>query len=402
MRSAKTTAAVMAVLATLSFAGCAVEVETHDGSGTKGHPHLTAVKYEFNMAAAGKPEERPDSMYVIAYRVVDYWKSSMSVSTTNGKGMYDVSDLNVKKAGKNNETFYIKSGSYKFVAFNKNLLEFTYDNVQEYITSDDRSLRLQDISAKYRTYDKNDANLRRAITNWADYNPYTQFIQSDVQPLFHDSIPRRETPDGGSITCKFVPRRLTQDIELNFNVKKVNAEVPFKIDSVRAEISGIPTEINLVTCDFDITKTAKMMFKTEMSDGRGNKIADGEDTYAYRTIRCSRLISVPSIVENNSDLLTSGPGIMQVAIYISAEQPDGTKRERRVQGKINLYNTLKAAKLYKRVDADRKARKSKSKASIFINADIEVDGRTILSSTDGANGLDVWVLTESEDLNFDI
>ena len=51
------------------------------------HPHRTSVKFDFDWSGA-YPNTKPDSMFVLANRVINHWKCALAVSTTTLKGQY--------------------------------------------------------------------------------------------------------------------------------------------------------------------------------------------------------------------------------------------------------------------------------------------------------------------------
>ncbi len=411
-----------AMFSVLTFISC-TEVET---CPDRPHPHYSSVKYEFIWDDDGY--EKPDSMYVIAYRVVNRWKCSMVVDAQTGNGHYlfnaytgkpiipetdtpegggtsggeDLPPMARAAGSEGIDIFNIRTGDYKFAVFNMDEEEFIFEDVDEYITSDDPDKHLQDLYVQYKSLDRDDPNLHGVVKGWVDYNPYAKFIQPDVHPIYVDSLTTHYVHREGVRLCQFHPKRLTQDIDIYFNIKKINDGTPFKIDSVRAEMAGIPHRINLANGYFDITQTRKMMFSPKMSTLEGALIPDGENEYDFNTIRCHKMLSVPAIVHNNSENLVTGPGIMQVMIFLTAIDENGEERHKKIQGKINLYNTLAAAELVKFSDDGLYATRTRQHTVLDIKVDIEMNGSSIIENADNGSGLDIWIQTESDDLNFDI
>ncbi len=397
-----------ALVATASLS-CTTDVETC----THGkHPHYAEVTYSFDWTDYEGKNELPDSMYVVAYRVVNHWKASMAVNAKSGIGhcLYNeyhgsIKDDNVGPIVGAVDKFNIKTGAYKFIAFSLDTTEFNAENVDEFLYSQAPYKHIHDVYLTYKSYKIDNPDLRGVVAGWEDYNPYTDFIQPDIHPIFFDSLLTRDIALNTVTACDFRPKRITQDIDIYFNIKKVPGEkaIPFKIDSVRAEISGIPHKIYLSNGYFDLAHTKKMMFSPEMQDMNGNVIPDGEDTYGCNgTIRCHKLISVPTIMHNDNPTLVSGPGMMQVLIFLSADDPVLGHRVKKVQGIINLHNTLKAADLIELTSDGKNVFRKKDFATLDIKATMEMTGESILKSADNEDGLDSWVPTDSDDLDFDI
>ncbi len=396
-----------AVLVATASVSCTTDVETCMHGK---HPHYAEVTYSFDWTNYEGKNELPDSMYVVAYRVVNHWKASMAVDAKTGRGHclyneYHGNDGNVGPISGSVEKFNVKTGAYKFIAFSLDTTEFYAENVDKILLSQEPYEHTYDIDLTYKAYKIDDPKLRGVVAGWEDYNPYTNFIQPDIHPIFFDSLLTRDIDFDTSTACNFRPRRITQDIDVYFTIKKVPGEkaIPFKIDSVRAEISGVPHKINLSNGYFDLAHTNKMMFSPEMQDMDGNVIPDGGDTYGCNsTIRCHKLISVPTIMHNNDPMLVSGPGMMQVLIFLSANDPVLGHRVKKVQGIINLHNSLKAADLIELTPDGTRAFRKKDFATLDIKATMEMTGESILKSADNEDGLDSWIPTDSDDLNFDI
>lgn len=432
------------VLALTMLPACETNVEL---CNEPEHPHAVGVLYSF-LWDEEDPTHVPDSMYVIANRIIGQWKSSMVIGSqsTPGWGYYyytDMVDMTKKSsndAAPNTEDdttgseeegeempeqptvplyvdkgvpgvdyptaeFLIKKGEYKFVAFSMDTTELIYDNVVDFIISPPSEGKvLQDIYVSYKTYpkDNNGGKLRQIINDWTDYNPYAQYIQPDMQPVYFDTIAVRKIDNGSSRYITFLPKRLTQNIDIYFNVQKRIKETPFVIDSIRAEISGIPHSINFSNGYIDIEHTDKMMFKTDLVNNfdaaakppYNNTVI--VDSKSRSQLGCHANINVTSLVRNQSSSVYTGPGIMQVMIYAHADNPNPKSADdkvlyKKMQGKINLYHTLDKTKLYEITDDGKHARRSSAHAYVVVKAaDIIVDGEKIVSAADDNGGLDKW------------
>lgn len=434
------------LLSMTMFSACSTEV---DLCYEENHPHLTAVKYEFNWG--GTADERiPDSMYVIAYRVVNLWKASMVVDSHNGCGHFihnapdlteetpgqteDVSgqaegeiqpekisrsygttlladDSSTDNGSSDNEdetsplpdavgpsldVFPVRTGAYKFITFSLDNDEMIYTDVTEYMVDETNEKHLQDIYVEYKVYPKGSNGLRHTLVDWQDYNAYASYIQPNMRPIYFDTIPSKQIPKGSTVECGLSPKPVTQHIDIYFNIKKDRSRQDFRIDSVWADISGVPRRFNLANGYLDVTRTAKMMFPTD--DVKDSDTSNGP-------VKVHGAIDVPGIVQNNTPTANTGPGIMQVIIFASVlakdeqgnqlyEEVDGLSVPKRltkkIQGKINLYNTLRTSKLLTLTDDMKHAVLSGSRGVIDIVADIVIDGEDVLEYNDELGGIDGW------------
>ncbi|MDE6354990.1 MAG: hypothetical protein K2L56_08070 [Prevotella sp.] len=299
--------------------------------------------------------------------------------------------------------FQIRPGDYKFIAFRVNDEEMIYSDVDKYLMDETGEMRLQDIYAEYKVYSKGDEGLRKTLVDWQDYNPYAQYIQPDIHPVFYDTLPARRIETGATVTCRFSPRPVTQHIDINFTIKKKlnlvgkgkDNDVRFFVDSVWIEMAGVPREINLANGYLKIDRTCKVMTKAD-------EIKDRETS---TSVKVHGAIDVPSIVRNNTPDVGTGPGILQVIIFAHSvvydekgnavpnpSESDGiAKKKKKIQGKINLYNTLRNANLMTVASDGRHAVRNGAKGVLNIVADIVVDGNNILENDDNTGGIDPWV-----------
>lgn len=382
----------MAVL--LIVWGCQTDVELCNEIV---HPHRANLAYSFNWGSK-KGDLIPDSMTVVASRVVNMWKSGMSVNSINGGGTYLFNapvDYRPGTEGDENRVpetvtwqtglYKVPIGDYKFIAFNMEAEELDYTNVYEYFANPE--MPQSELNIIYRTYRQGDSGLHFVIPSWIDYNGYANYIQPGTHSLYCDTLSTRNLAGGKIYNIKFSPKELTQRVEINFNITKVTKKQTFTVDSVFGEISGLPGSINLATGILNIEKTNKMMFSTD-------KI---KDTEAGKTVACHAEICVPGIVRSRADNIYFGPGIMQVMIYCSTYSAETGRREaKKFQGKINLYNTLTRTPSLRINNDQRTAEMTKPMLKLSVGAKMEIDGEKILESSDEASSLDAWKNAKEE------
>lgn len=358
------------------------------------HPHAAPVSFSFNW---GGKKDIPDSMYVIANRVINTRKYSMVVSSkTNGGHFVYNPDYAEADSVENRGNFALHTGYYRFLAFPHSNTDLVYINVDSFMKDKKAETKLSDLSIEYKTYKKGDQALKCNLPKWDDYNPYADFIPSGIKPVVYDSIPNVDIDDIRSHTIIFAPRNLTQNIEINFNINKDISKHGFVIDSVTAEISGIPRAINLANAYIDITRTAKMMFKMDLVDGTGRTITDKSDN---KSLCAHANLNLTSIVRSASPSEKTGPGIMQVILHaravVNSGKPDEKIIKKNFQGKINLYNTLSTANLIEIVNNGKNARRRIDNAVLNVVTNLVIDGDRIVDTATNDDGIDRWVNCES-------
>ena len=261
---------------------------------------------------------------------------------------------------------------------------------------------LHDIGLDYKEYSINDPNLHKGLQGWDDYNAYSKYIQPDVDIMFYDSTQMVTVERNVQFEHVFRPQALSQNVDIYFDIEKKIDERPFVIDSVWAEISGIPRHLNLRNGYLDIKKTNKMMFKSELTPQIGEK---GKDNDNNPYLKCHGNIDVTSIVnvqqkpgQSESDVMRKiyGPGIMQVIIYSHTNDPETGKMYRRKwQGIINLFRVLNKANLTE-VSQDGGYVKRKGEHGVLqIDAKLVIDGEKIVASDGDNEPIDRWIPTSN-------
>lgn len=379
------------------------------------HPHMGNVTYDFNW---GSNTRRPDSMGVVAYRVVNTWKRMMTVSTDTKRGHYEDGSSLTRQAATDSiaadttatdstttdtttteqqqadiSRFEIRTGEYKFVTFSIDTAGVDASELSDFLKSGGKRKKLQDCHVEYMQYDRTDQRLQTKILGWEDYNAYAKYIQPDAMPIYYDSLAIIKVAEGQTVACTFSPQPITQNVDVYFNITKNVDETPFAIDSVWAEIAGVPRRVNIANSNLDITETNKMMFKMDLVDTDGKGVTDTGDN---KSLRCHGNIDVTGIVNCNSASVRVGPGILQILIYTHTTGTADGQLYKKLQGEINLYNTINKAKPIT-ISADgQTASRNGKHVTLDIKTNLVVNSKTIVDSPDNNGGLDKWTATNGD------
>ena len=287
--------------------------------------------------------------------------------------------------------FVLSDGTYKFFTMNVDTTEVSYTNIGEYLDSPGDGLQASGINMAYRTYEHGDSALIDITGDWVDFNPAFPYIQTEFPAIYIDSLEMEDVATNTAKTVTFHPRQLTQQIDLNWVIRKDISEIPFVIDSVKAEISGIPSRTGLFSGHLYLAKTYKMLFNAEVVDANGQPY---EDTYHDDSTHVHARINVLSIVNNKGDDYQTGPGFLQILAYCHAIDPaDGRERTRTLQAIVNMHRELNKAQLIWYDPRGQYATKSCDAATIDLIHRFKIGGRSIISSMVGSEhgGIDVWV-----------
>ncbi len=308
------------------------------------HVHESKVAFRFNWDNANTPV-KPETMYVFGKRILNSWKCGFYLNTETAKGEYLFGAPNGVTGEQN--SFTVKDGTYKFVTFNKEESVVTFENFLEYVDDDyvEEYITLQDINVVYRSYILSDNNLNKPIRSWRDYNPYSQYVQPEKPAVLVNSIYNEEVEGGDVAEFEFAPEPLTQQVDVRFQIDKKGDEV-FKVDSVFAEISGIPHKMNLADGYLDFEKTYKMLFRMNVTKVNGAQIETRMDSVGLKSVLCSAKIDVLGLTGNKSEEALTGPGILCVRIFTTCvDETTGLETHKEIPCVINLTDAITDAKL---------------------------------------------------------
>lgn len=356
------------------------------------HPHQSTLKFDFNWQ--GKEASKPATMGVLVYRVVNQQKYLAAVNTN---------DLTVNL----NDSIFTNSisipvGDYKLVTFPLDTTLFNYTElVDSFMKKPSAEWPLQDVGFEYKQYKVTDSLLGKKLLGWDDYNQYSYYIQPNMNVLFYDSTQVIPLSQDQELTHTFKPRQLTQNVDIYFDIIKNMDSAQFVIDSVWAEVSGVPRYINLTNGYLDISKTNKIMFPTVLKTTNGQN----KDTYTNKIIQCHGNVDVMGIVnaqrgkyesEDDARRKIYGPGILQVIIYTHTKHPDtGRDIHKKWQGIINLYTPLQKANLIKLTPDGRYAVRNGAHGVVNVSTKLTIDGEKIISNVNGEDALEPWQQTSS-------
>ena len=307
------------------------------------------------------------------------------------------------------EHFNLPSGTYNFYTMSvgipkdalyrdiTNYLNTNYTGITDYLNADGQGMRYTDIEMVYNSYSLKDSLLHRPDKSWKDYNQGFEYIQTSSPAIYVGHQELVDVDQQANLNISFTPETLTQNIDIYFNITKDITENPFIVDSVLCEVSGIPCKASLFDGHLYLAQTRKMLFRTTLVDASGSPFTDSSTN---ESVRVHGNINVLSILESANATDMSGPGILQVAIFAHTDEvaSDGSPiiNRTRVQGKINLYETLHEAKLIKYSDDMQYATKSTEHAVLDIAAPINLKGTIVGGTSSMTGGLDEWDSIDSE------
>lgn len=306
-----------------------------------------------------------------------------------------ISEGTTPAPSQDNSKIWLRGGEWRMMAYSgdaKSVGVLVPDDQQMGIEKFD-SLRLA-----YRTYDKDAPEVKQYVEYWTDKNPYGKYVIGGVLPVYSclieavnievDLHKERRTK------VVFHPKKITQEITVNFELAKDSGIV---VDSIVAELSGIPQSISLGNKKVDHLKTNKVFFKPVYDAAGKMTSADSAQT---ELLVCSGKVDVPGIVKAGSPDNTIGPGILQMVAFLHERRKSDNKVvNRAVRSIINLYEILTATPSLV-WDLETKAYYIKSdKLNLNIGQAMKITAGSQNSGNNGT-GVDDW--EPDDDVHLDI
>lgn len=323
MRNIHTYLYTLAFAAAMLFTACA-EVDlcedSHEGN-------LPAVKYSFDW---GKYKaDAPEGMYTMAHRIINDWKRVDMVS-----------------ASEESDTFEVRPGEYKFLAlptkhnaFNISAMAHCLSQYEKYSYEDYRydegEGRVQNVVISYMLYSRQQI-LSLSDEEATSEDKIARYIHPYAEPFFLDSVSVVQVNKGVQ-QVRFAPKPITQSVDVQFYIR---ANTTHQVDSVHAELSGIPLAMEIGS-RFVSKETASVLMKPSLSE---TKLEMESDDRILDVIQCDSRINVPTVLSSESDSENTGPGLLTVTVYTSEDTPEGKKVYCTVITR-NLYYILEQAKL---------------------------------------------------------
>lgn len=397
--------ALCAFISLNSLSSCEMNVTT---CSNPNHPHRATVDFSYTWP----DKQHLDSMFIISRRNPNDWKCGVYISSaknskneyrgrylygapeyvTDNSGQY-FEEYNSKNKNARFSYFYYLSGTFTIHTFGVDTASFTASDKASAIFDESSKTNLYNLNLTYKTYSKTAREITK-YDKWTDMNPYASYVIPLKRHIYMDSIVDKKIALSKTTHITFKPEPITQNLTIKFKINKQKTS-KFIVDSIVADISGIPHRIYIANGNLDIKKTYKQMFKFGLYDSEGNSIKDKESNSA---IFCKASLKLTSLIQNTNKKLLTGPGILQVLIYTKYKE-NGKYQYRNIMGKINLYNTISDAKLTK-YSSDRTSVKiNKTSATLNIANTMNIDGKSIIKNEE-IGSVDAW--TNCDEIYIDI
>ena len=346
---------------------------------SKVHTHLgnVSVVYDWKEIADSL---RPDSMLLLVNRV----KDSHHVGYVTGPESSVGGRYRFGKMSTEGESLQVFAGDYVVYAFNSDVDKkdkiYRFEYLDEYADGQHLGeVSMNHIAIAYVGRELSEMRAKGYLysEDWYTVNPGVDYITSGIAPIYYATNERNDSTQvftfgvqvGKESKVTLSPKKMTQDVTFSF---PVYAEKQVVIDSVIAEISGVPHKMNLKSGELYIDTIYKMLFKMEVDaeNAEDEMFAVNAADDAYAKYECRSTISVLGLLPNKKAGGCVGAGILQVCLYASMDNGEGVMESMNPQyAWIDLHNTIKKANL-----VIKKERTDKPKEKYYIQNPREAQG----------------------------
>lgn len=403
----KACSTALMMLCCMVFFSC-VEVDLCEESS---HEHLSDIKLIYHWPDSITDEERPDSMFAFFNRFTSTHRIGyITDSETSDGGHYRFGKIDsLLTDSADQQSLKVRAGEYRAFAFNKDVIEnetyYRFENFDNFFSEESQSkANLRDLYVSYIAHEITDSSLYLYGKNWNTVNPELKYIPNNIKPIYCAESKYNESTQSYSYTFNvqkdsqievhLYPQKITQDITISFPIyteyiESSNSDNQLHIDSIIAEISGIPHKM----CIYDRTLMDdiiyKMLFKmnVDVENAKDTVLIVNSVTKTFKEVECKSTISVMGLLANAKNT-SYGAGILQLCIYLG---------DKVYHAKINMYNTINKANLVIKDDLGRNVQNPGIYPERPFNSTLRIDDSFlvitrdfVLNTLNGESSLDSW------------
>lgn len=267
------------------------------------------------------------------------------------------------------------NGEYYIVAFNTNEKTFKVSGHKEFTSMRSASMRDIYINAPFMTENE----IKKFVdigggSNVSDFNPGFDYIKS-ISPAYLDVQKVNIHPEIDTLVT-IRPVAIAQNLKFKVDIE-TDPEV--EILKVRADISGVPGSIQLLTGQISDTLTYRVPFEMTRTEGT---------TYEGS-------VYTLGLFPSTDATYTTGPGILQLAILARFGESEKVFR-----AGINLQQSIRDAQLIEKAsEKERLYRIKSTEAVLDVRSRLRIKKDNVVTEGD-SEGVEVWF--KHEDIEFEI
>lgn len=387
----------------LSLLCCFCSCTSVDLCPEEGHPHITDMRVRLNWGDTDK-DEIPAEMHIIASRIINTWRTrgivdtSIDPATAGNITQQESSSDNPQTEEGDGSSFYLRGGEYNIFVINDQCTDaaapadgtepsplpiVSISNLDNYIH--DNRVSVKDLYLQISSMGDKKPDIV-AGNDLPDFNPDEEYLQELKSPIYYAVQKDINIRTGGPTLIDFDMQRISQRINIILNIRTEGDIKKEDLLPPIIELSGACGHFNISEACLDTTRLYRMVHQAQPDEFTQT----GENTYRC-VVHFHTLGVIPSAAKGH----LNGPGILQVALQVSANRLDASgapvldqdgkpvKNSRYIYGAINPYDELTAAQLIEVRDGKTYLRYSKDDVNIEITSPLVIKADQIVSDDTG-------------------
>lgn len=347
-------------------------------------PNESNLNFSVSWDQANLSGKIPDGLTVLMSRKVN---TLHYVWQIDGNGAFIIPEPEVPETDAPEESGpvmpIIRNGDYYAIAYSDDAGFYQFSSNSEF--AEDPSKSMLDMYVSIPSLPDDEVSPDKDLI---DFNSYAGFVKHAERPLYLDIIKDVAFPSSAS-SVVLHPKDLRR--ELTFRIKATTEE-GVTIDRITGVLSGVATQVQLMSGLMTRANTAKVIFEMECVGTEGG--LDKEDRPILYDIYEGK-VGLLGLFPPEDRAFITGPGILQVSVEASVV--DGNKTSTRVfHAGLNLLALLGDAELMV-PSADKMGYsmiEQKQIRKIVIQPVLNVMKNQIMANE--AEGLDQWFENEAE------
>ena len=335
-------------------------------------PSISAVRFGFDWKNIKDTASVPAQMTVAMSRVVNTVHYVYNLSK-------DGSILDTLQTGavQGHQPDTIMNGDYYVLGLARGNARYDYEIPNIELFEDSLSISMKDLYARIPEVPKEEL----VSSDIVDFNPLYPFVYS-AEPLYFEVKKQPVYPADIPTEIVLTPQKLTRELTFKINL---STEKGVKIERLVGIISGVPSEVQLMSGVVSELNTSKVFFDMNEAFSSGNE-------YIYQG-----KVNVLGLFPATKPGFITGPGIFQVILHVSIGE--GEEAIKRIfYASINIKSIIEKADLMIET-TDHLGFRSTRDAMLEIGTRLKVTRNQIESV--GEEGQEEWVEHE-EDIEVEV
>ena len=332
-------------------------------------PTISTVKFSFDWQNVKDTTSLPSELTVAMSRVVN---TVHYVYTLDKDGA--ILDSTSVGSAPDHEPDTVLNGDYYVLALARDNAHYEYELPDIDMFEDSLAISMKDLYARIPQV----SQAELVAADVVDFNPLYPFIYS-AEPLYFEVKKQGIYPADGPNEIVMTPQALTRKITFMINVR---TEKGVRIDRLIGIISGVPSDVQLMSGVVSEYNTSKVFFDME-------QVFSEKNNYKYQGS-----VNVLGLFPASKPGFITGPGIFQVILNVSIGSGDDLVR-RVFYASINIKELIEKSDLMIQT-TDHIGYRSTGTDEVMLQIGTELKVTKEQVESGGGQGHEEWIENETD------